>query len=146
MMGNHKDDLPELPAALKRGGDNKSELTKKEKTRPVETHPPEKPVASPPVGVMKAPDPPKGTATKATSKPPKAVTGVDQFGIRLGTNKSKAAAMYAAGNGATLNEVKEALGQIHFNVLTQLEKKGFKVDRVMEGDKKKITRYRLHPK
>jgi hypothetical protein len=148
MTGRPEDEIPDLPAGLKRGKDNKSELTKKEKPRPVETHPPEKPVASLPVGDINPPDPPKATAAKATSKPPKVTEGVDEFGIRKGTDKSKAAAMYSAGNGATLKEVEAALGRIHFNVLTQLGKKGFRVEKTLEGEgtKRKITRYRLYPK
>jgi hypothetical protein len=52
---------------------------------------------------------------------------LDQFGLRKGSIKSQAAAMYASKKGATLNEVKEALESTQFNVLTELEGKGFKV-------------------
>jgi hypothetical protein len=147
MMSPPKDNL-DIPADLRRGPDNKGKVTKMgegKKPKPVVTHPPEGD-KGPLVIIAQHPRVADEEPPKPTSKPAKAPAGMDEFGIRLGTKKSKAAAMYAAGSGATLNEVKMALGQIHYNVLSQLEAKGFKVDRVMEGDKKRITRYRLYPK
>jgi hypothetical protein len=49
---------------------------------------------------------------------------LDAFGFRKGSIKSQAAAMYQA--GATLFDVKEKLGSVQFNVLTEIEAmKGF---------------------
>ncbi len=69
----------------------------------------------------------------------------DQFGLRKGSIKSRAAAMYASKKGATLNEVKEALDSTQFNVLTELEEKGFKVTRtsVAGVGARQATKYHL---
>lgn len=91
--------------------------------------------------------PPKGKAkAKATRQADPAK--LDQFGFRKGTIKSKAAALYAKGKGCTLAEVKEALGSVQFNLLTELEGNGFKVDKSKaKGDTGRgVTRYKLHPK
>jgi hypothetical protein len=69
----------------------------------------------------------------------------DQFGFRLGTLKSRAAIMYAGKGGATLEEVRLALKSTQFNLLTELEEKGFKIDRTPttgENDRK-ITKYHI---
>ncbi len=70
---------------------------------------------------------------------------LDQFGLRKGSIKSQAAAMYASKKGATLNEVKEALESTQFNVITELEGKGFKVLRsqVPGVGARAATSYRL---
>jgi len=54
---------------------------------------------------------------------------LDQFGLRKGSIKSRAAQMYAKGKGATLTEVREAVGSTQFNVIAELEGKGFKIAR-----------------
>lgn len=90
--------------------------------------------------------PAKAKAKKAerTRDPAK----LDAFGFRKGSIKSKAAAMYAKGKGATLAEVKEALGSVQFNLLTELEEGGFTVGRNEAKNYKgrAVTRYKLHPK
>lgn len=97
---------------------------------------------------------PTGKAAKAAAKPAKAKAAkpvkrtpvdADEFGYRKGSMKSRAAAMYAAKRGATLAEVKEKLGSVQLNVLTELEAKGFKVTKSKEaGDgARQVTRYRL---
>ena len=72
----------------------------------------------------------------------------DAFGLRVGSKRAKAAALYARKDGATLDEVRNELGAIHFNVLTQLKKKGFSYSTTKEaGDKNRtVTRYYLHLK
>jgi hypothetical protein len=69
----------------------------------------------------------------------------DQFGFRLGTKKAAAAALYASKRGATLAEVKEAVKSTQFNLLTELEKKGFKINKTpTSGEKeRKVTNYRI---
>lgn len=61
---------------------------------------------------------------------------VDAFGLRKGSIKSKAAALYARADGATLAEVKKVVGSVQYNVLKQLEEKGYKLKRVEETSKK----------
>ena len=82
---------------------------------------------------------------KRASKAPKAAIALDAFGLRAGSMKSKAAAMYATKRGATLNEIKAAVGSLQLNVLTSLKKQGWKVTKTLEkGDgTRKITRYKL---
>jgi hypothetical protein len=103
----------------------------------------------------KAPVKAKGAAkvkAKGKAKPRKARTvdpaKLDQFGLRKGSIKSRAAAMYAAKKGATLNEVKEALESTQFNVLTELEGKGFKVTRTLVSGigARQATKYHLSAK
>ena len=96
------------------------------------------------------------TAPKAAAKPAKAIakakatskrepTEKDQYGFRKGSMKSKAIAMYARKNGATLDEVKAALGSVQLNALTSLEENGAKVERIKEERKgqRSVTRYIL---
>lgn len=70
---------------------------------------------------------------------------LDQFGLRKGSLKSQAAAMYASKKGATLAEVHDKLDSPQFNVLTELEAKGHTLERsqVDVGGPRKVTRYRL---
>lgn len=97
-----------------------------------------------PAPAKKAKSKPKAKAAKPAAKKAKAaakpVKGkakrrdinpdlVDAYGFRKGTIKSKAAAMYARKDGATLAEVKKALGSVQYNVIKQLEEKGFKIRR-----------------
>lgn len=91
--------------------------------------------------------PAKGKA-KAKAARQVDMTKLDQFGFRKGSIKSQAAAMYAKGKGATLAEVREALGSVQFNLLTELEGNGFKVDKVpAKGETGRgVHRYKIHPK
>jgi hypothetical protein len=100
----------------------------------------------------KAPARAKGAAKAKPAKGAKArkprtadPAKLDQFGLRKGSIKSQAAAMYAKGKGATLNDVKEALESTQFNVLTELEGKGFKVlrDLVPGIGARQATKYKL---
>lgn len=76
-------------------------------------------------------------AAKAKAKPRQVNPDtVDDFGLRKGSIKSKAAAMYASAKGATLAEVKAKLGSVQYNVLKQLRDKGFKVKETEEVSKK----------
>jgi hypothetical protein len=88
-----------------------------------------------------AKDKPKGTCTFDPAK-------LDQFGLRPGSLKAQAAAMYSAKGGATLTEVKEALQSVQFNVITMLRDKGFTVDEKQEdgAGHRKVTRYFLKAK
>jgi len=97
-----------------------------------------KATASPAKGMSKA----KGTKAK-----PKMVEK-DQFGLRKGSTKSRAAMLYARKSGATLAEVKNVLGTVQLNVLVGLEADGYRVTRESEkrDGKRPVTRYRLFPK
>jgi hypothetical protein len=88
----------------------------------------------------------KGKAKKAERQRDPAK--LDAFGFRKESIKSKAAAMYAKGKGATLGEVKEVLGSVQFNLLTELEGNGHKVDKteVKSSTGRMVTRYKLHGK
>lgn len=88
-------------------------------------------------------------AAKAPDSPAKAKGGkLDAYGYREGSKKAQAAAIYAAKNGATLDEVKNAISSTQLNVLTELEGKGYKVKRVKEDGKgsRQVTRYFLGDK
>lgn len=84
----------------------------------------------------------KAPAKKGPRKPP---AEKDQFGLRKGSAKSEAAAMYARKSGATLAEVKDKVGSIQLNVLNALEEAGHKVERekVERKGERPVTRYRL---
>ena len=92
--------------------------------------------------------PVKAKAAKGAAKPrQRDPSRLDQFGLRKGSNKSKAAALYSRGKGATLAEVRDAVGSTQFNVLTELNGKGYKVEKSQaKGLRRPITRYRLVPK
>lgn len=70
---------------------------------------------------------------------------LDQYGFRLGSKKSKAAAMYGSKHGATLSETKAKTGSTQYNVLTELEEKGYKIKRTVASseDGRKSTRFHL---
>lgn len=92
---------------------------------------------------------PSKAKTKSKAAPTRDPAKLDQFGLRKGSVKSRAAALYARAKGATLNEVKDEVGSIQFNVIGELESKGFKVTKTEEqpkGGGRKATRYKLHPK
>ena len=82
---------------------------------------------------------------KARAKPVRDPAKLDTFGFRKGTIKSKAAAMYAKGKGATLADVKEVLGSVQFNLLTELEGRGFNIGKVetKNAEGRAVTRYKI---
>lgn len=110
--------------------------------------------ASAPKGKTAAPA--KATAKKPASKPPAAKKAADKkpavekdfYGFKKGSLKSQAAAMYADPKGATLPQIKDKLGSAQLNVLVDLEKEGYKIERKKEAGKGKrpITRYFLRAK
>lgn len=69
----------------------------------------------------------------------------DQFGFRKNSKRSEAAKLYSTKKGATLNEIKEKTGSSQLNLLTELEGKGFKIERTKEKGKgkKEVTRYKI---
>lgn len=90
----------------------------------------------------------KASARKAKAKPrQRDPNKVDQFGLRKGSIKSKAAAIYSRGRGATLAEVRDAVGSTQFNVLNELQERGFKIQKSSaKGEHRAVTRYKLIPK
>ena len=98
--------------------------------------------------------PAKKAAPKATAKPAKAKAKkaerqrdpakLDAWGFRKDSIKSRAAAMYAKAKGATLAEVKEEVGSVQFNLLTELKEAGHTVDvdQVKAGGRM-VNRYKL---
>lgn len=98
---------------------------------------------------VKATSKPTKAKAKAKAKAPKASkVALDDFGFRVGSIKSQAAAMYASKKGATLAEVKAKLDSVQLNLLTTLEGEGYKVKKVKEEGPgaRKITRYFLQAK
>lgn len=93
-------------------------------------------------------DKPKPAKKEAKPKAEKPEIKRDAFGFREGTVKSKAAAMYASKDGATVDEIRDALNSVQLNLITELEKRGFTVKR--EKEKKPsgriITRYFIEAK
>jgi len=91
--------------------------------------------------------PVKAAPAKAKAKAPAKESKVerDAFGYRKGSLKSQAAALYSRKTGATLEEVKEKLGSVQLNVLTELEAKGRKVtkQKVERKGQRAVTRYIL---
>src|SRR6516162_5548017 len=69
---------------------------------------------------------------------------LDEYGYRKGSIRSKAAHLYASKKGATLAEVKAKLGTVtQYNVLTELQKRGFELRRKAERnrDGRDVTRF-----
>lgn len=104
---------------------------------------------------VKAKAAPKATAkaAKGSEKPKVAKSKAepvvkDQWGFRVGSAKSKAVAMYATKEGATLEEVKATVGSIQLNVLNALEADGYEVKREKQEreDARSVTRYWLKKK
>jgi hypothetical protein len=101
--------------------------------------------------------PAKKAASAATAKPAKAKAKkaerqrdpakLDSWGFRKESIKSRAAAMYAKGKGATLAEVKEEVGSVQFNLLTELKEAGHnvEVDQV-KANGRMVNRYKLTAK
>ncbi len=99
-------------------------------------------------GHVKGSRKPLKAATARSRKPTTAKLGLDPYGFRKGTLKSQAAAMYASKKGATMLEVKNKLDSTQLNLLTDLEKKGFKVTKLKEAGPgtREVTRYFLRAK
>ena len=99
----------------------------------------------------KTPAKAKGASkAKGTDKAPRQrdPAKLDGYGFRLGTTKSKAAALYAKGKGATLAEVKAEVGSVQFNLLTELEAAGWAIEKseVKNDGGRKVTRYKIRAK
>lgn len=99
----------------------------------------------------KAPSKPKGEAKpkpEATAKPDRPKAKTDRYGYRDGSLKSRAAHIYSTGKGATLAEVKAALGSVQLNVLTDLKKQGYEIQttKVDGPGSRQHTRYKVLPK
>jgi hypothetical protein len=71
---------------------------------------------------------------------------VDQFGFRVGSQRSKAAALYV--HGATSEEVKVLTGHPQLTMLAELEAKGFTIikSRVRVSKNRPHLRYQIKPK
>lgn len=164
----------DIPAFLLRDANNVAEYmkmatteTENTKSRPAKSLPKANGVAklakAAPKAVVKAADKPKTKAVtkpaakakapakpaKAVAKAPKAEAGKkDKWGLREGSAKSQAVALYSAKGGATLEEVKEAVGSIQLNVLNALEDDGHEVTRKKEQreGQRPVTRYFLKMK
>ncbi len=81
------------------------------------------------------PSKPKRKRTKKTNGIGPAI--LDAWGIRAGTARSGAAALYARPEGASLAEVKAVVGSVQYNVLTDLKAKGYKVTTTGERGKQR---------
>lgn len=132
-MGNPQEENLDIPAFLRRSDNKVSDKQEVPMSNvSVETKASKKPVKAKPV---------------KTTKPVKAKpeTKSDTYGYRVGSLKSKAAEMYSSKKGATLEEVKTALGSVQLNLLKDLEQRNYKVKRLKEaGDgKRQVTRYFL---
>ena len=113
-----------------------------------------KPAGKAKVTAKGAKAPAKKAAPKATAKPAKGKAKkaerqrdpakLDAWGFRKDSIKSRAAAMYAKAKGATLAEVKEEVGSVQFNLLTELKEAGHTVDvdQVKAGGRM-VNRYKL---
>jgi len=90
----------------------------------------------------------KGSEKPKVAKPKAEGVKKDAWGFREGSAKSQAVALYAAKAGATLEEVKEAVGSVQLNVLNGLEEAGHEVKRVKEEreGQRSVTRYFLKMK
>lgn len=71
---------------------------------------------------------------------------LDQFGYRVGSAKSNAAALYVV--GATRKEIKDKLGTDQYNVLLELEQQGYIITkkRVRIGKNRPHLRYTISTK
>lgn len=171
-MGNEPNDPLEIPAFLRRDSENRAEFMKMSEAveSEVTSEPVKKPAkvktngAAKPKAAVKAASKPKAKvakpakvkakAAKAPAKAkvakPKAESKAekDAYGLRKGSSKSKAAALYARKSGATLEEVKEAVGSIQLNVLKDLEEEGYTVDKKKDqrDGQRPVTRYFLKSK
>lgn len=131
--------------AVKANGHDKAPVKAAGKAKPVKAATaPAKAKTAPkaPVKAAKAVKPAK--AAKAKVEP----VEKDKYGFRKGSAKSKAIALYARKNGATLEEVKTAVGSVQLNVLGSMEEAGHKVERIKETREgaRPVTRYILKVK
>jgi|SRR5882724_6423280 len=172
-MGELKPDPLDIPAFLLRDVNNKAKFmlmaadsvvesrpaktTKADKSNGQDSAPvkatgkPVKKVAT--KAFTKAKNVPKATVRaaktpqKAKADKPKAKIKIEKdiWGFRKGSAKSKAVAMYARKNGASLEEVKAVVGSVQLNVLNSLEENGARIERVKElrEGQRPITRYFL---
>ena len=113
--------------------------------KPKAEKPAKKAAAKPKAKTAKGSEKTKAAKPKAEKK---AKAEKDQFGLRKGSTRSEAAAMYARKSGATLEEVKIKVGSIQLNVLNELEANGFEVKKEKQERKGKrpVTRYWLFAK
>jgi hypothetical protein len=67
------------------------------------------------------------------------------FRFPLGTKKNIAAAMYLSGAGATTEEVVQEVGDPKLNLLKEIEKMGYRVERtkVRSPTGRTVTRYKI---
>lgn len=75
---------------------------------------------------------PKAKAPKAAkAKAPRAASTAnrDEFGLLVGSKNSQAAKLFARAKGATMADVKEAVGDTKYNLLKQLAEAGHKVQK-----------------
>lgn len=131
----------DIPAFLKREP-KEPKVAATNETKP-STEAPSKPAKA-----AKAPKAatPKAKAEKPTSDSPSKPEAVDAYGLHFGSLNSRAVALYARKEGATVQEVKTALGgALVLNVLTKLAKEGHMVKRVKEkgAGARSVTRYFL---
>jgi len=168
--------IPDMPSFLVRDKNNESELTKMAKGKvevakapdsALATEEAEAPARKPakakanghakeatpmkaakPAKAAKAEKPAKAKAKAERKERTVDPAKLDKFGFRKGSIKSNAAAIYAKGKGATLAEVKEAVGSNQFNLLTEVEARGHTVLKTSvsgEGTRK-VTRYKITAK
>jgi AbrB family looped-hinge helix DNA binding protein len=65
-------------------------------------------------------------------------SGKDEYGFAVGSNRSKAAAMFASAKGATMKQVRKATGDNQYGIFPFVKKRGFAVER--NGERYRITR------
>ena len=137
------DDISDIPAILRRPLPAKAaEKAKGDTPKAKATTPPQAPVTPPEAPKKAKGKGAKGEGGKPAIEPAKAA--VDAYGFKLDTIKSKAAAMYASKRGATVGEVKEALGSLQLNLLKDVEKRGFTIERTKEKTgSRSVTRYKI---
>jgi hypothetical protein len=157
------DDYPEFPAFLLRKNQPEPKPQSEFVTMKSDTFAAEADtdtntdVEAPAPKAKKSKPKPKAKKAKANGKAPakKAKTAkraprtrdpakLDEYGFRKGTIKSNAAAMYK--KGATLAEVREAVGSVQFNLLTELKNNGFDIKQsVVKGvsGARDATKYKI---
>lgn len=96
----------------------------------------------------KAPKKAEAPKAKPKAKAKESEVKRDIYGYKEGSLKSKAAAMYASADGATMQEVKKKLGSVQLNLLTDLEERGCTVKKTKEegNGARPVTRYFLKGK
>jgi hypothetical protein len=88
-----------------------------------------------------------GRPLGAAVKTPNAlnIKAQELFGFALSTKKNRAAAMYLSPQGATTDEVIQEVGDSKLNLLKEVEKKGYTVDRskVRSASGRDVTKYKI---